>query len=249
MVGGNVLTSQRITDVVLGAFSACAASQGCCNNLTFGIGGHSSAESSTPGFGYYETIAGGSGAGPGWNGTSGVHVHMTNTRITDTEIFERRYPVILREFSLRAGTGGKGKFRGGEGVIRDIEMRVGMLVSILSERRVFAPYGLQGGGDAEKGLNVWVRKIKDRDGNEIEKRISLGGKNTADMKPGERMIVMTPGGGGWGEVQTQDRGKETGTPDSTTSGVNGDIGTVRDPRFAWKGGSIAARQGTAESSI
>ncbi|KAI5302113.1 hypothetical protein KEM55_001296, partial [Ascosphaera atra] len=105
VVGGNVLTSQRITDVVLKAFKACAASQGCCNNLTFGTGGKNEKGEHMKGFGYYETIAGGSGAGPTWAGTSGVHVHMTNTRITDPEVFEKRYPAILREFSLRKGSG------------------------------------------------------------------------------------------------------------------------------------------------
>jgi 5-oxoprolinase (ATP-hydrolysing) len=93
VVGGNVLTSQRLCDVIFKAFRACAASQGCCNNLTFG----------TERFGYYETIGGGSGAGPSWHGRSGVHTHMTNTRITDPEIMEKRYPVILREFGLRRG--------------------------------------------------------------------------------------------------------------------------------------------------
>jgi 5-oxoprolinase (ATP-hydrolysing) len=121
VVGGNVLTSQRVTDVILKAFQACAASQGDCNNLTFGFGGNVEGEKDVKGFGYYETIAGGSGAGPDWDGTSGVHTHMTNTRITDAEVFERRYPVLLREFSLRAGSGGAGKHKGGDGVIRDIE--------------------------------------------------------------------------------------------------------------------------------
>ncbi|KAI5776628.1 Hydantoinase B/oxoprolinase-domain-containing protein [Geopyxis carbonaria] len=139
VVGGNVLTSQRITDVVLKAFRACAASQGDCNNLTFGYGGNADGETAVKGFGYYETIAGGSGAGPDWHGTSGVHTHMTNTRITDAEIFERRYPVLLREFSIRAGSGGSGATRGGDGVVRDIEFRRDVQVSILSERRVYAP--------------------------------------------------------------------------------------------------------------
>jgi 5-oxoprolinase (ATP-hydrolysing) len=123
VVGGNVLTSQRVTDVILKAFKACAASQGDTNNLTFGFGGKAEkeGEEEVKGFGYYETIAGGSGAGPTWDGTNGVHTHMTNTRITDTEVFERRYPVLLKEFSLRAGSGGAGKYRGGDGVIRDIE--------------------------------------------------------------------------------------------------------------------------------
>ncbi|KAJ3396516.1 hypothetical protein HDV05_003158, partial [Chytridiales sp. JEL 0842] len=134
VVGGNVLTSQRLCDVILKAFGACAASQGCCNNFTFGKGG-------VGGFGYYETIAGGSGAGPNWDGRSGVHTHMTNTRITDPEILERRYPVILRQYGLRAGSGGDGLFRGGDGVVREIEFLETLNVSILSERRVFQPYG------------------------------------------------------------------------------------------------------------
>ena len=113
VVGGNVLTSQRVTDVVLRAFGAAAASQGCMNNTTFGDAG----------LGYYETVAGGAGAGPGWHGRSGVHTHMTNTRITDPEILERRYPVALREFCLRPGSGGGGAFRGGDGVVREIEAR------------------------------------------------------------------------------------------------------------------------------
>jgi 5-oxoprolinase (ATP-hydrolysing) len=121
VVGGNVLTSQRVTDVILKAFQACAASQGDCNNLTFGFGGNLAGEEDVKGFGYYETIAGGSGAGSTWDGTNGVHTHMTNTRITDSEVFERRYPVLLREFSLRSGSGGAGKHVGGDGVIRDIE--------------------------------------------------------------------------------------------------------------------------------
>jgi 5-oxoprolinase (ATP-hydrolysing) len=137
VVGGNVLTSQRLCDVIFKAFEACAASQGCCNNFTFGkdvIDGED-------GFGYYETIAGGSGAGPTWHGRSGVHTHMTNTRITDPEIMERRYPVILREFSLRPNSGGRGEFVGGDGVVREIEFLESLQVSILSERRVFQPYG------------------------------------------------------------------------------------------------------------
>ncbi|RHY35142.1 hypothetical protein DYB32_000378 [Aphanomyces invadans] len=131
VVGGNVTTSQRVTDVIFLAFRACAASQGCMNNLTFG--------SSTLG-GYYETIAGGAGAGPHWHGRSGVHTHMTNTRITDPEILEKRYPVLLNAFGLRSGSGGVGKFAGGEGVHRELKFMAPMTVSILSERRAFQPY-------------------------------------------------------------------------------------------------------------
>jgi 5-oxoprolinase (ATP-hydrolysing) len=111
VVGGNVLTSQRVTDVILLAFQACSASQGCMNNLTFG----------DQTMGYYETIAGGAGAGPSWNGCHAVHTHMTNTRITDVEILERRYPIIVREFSIRKGSGGNGKYHGGDGVVRELE--------------------------------------------------------------------------------------------------------------------------------
>lgn len=232
--------SQRVTDVVLRAFSACAASQGDCNNLTFGFGGNSttSGEAEVKGFGYYETIAGGSGAGPHWDGTSGVHTHMTNTRITDAEVFERRYPVLLREFSLRAGSGGAGQHRGGDGVVRDIEFRIPVQVSILSERRVFHPYGLEGGEDASCGMNIWVRKVpkpsaasdasngtrgagkddeeekeKKSDGDDFEVRhINMGGKNTASMQPGERIIIMTPGGGGWGKAGSESKAQKKQDP-------------------------------------
>ncbi|SPO06723.1 related to 5-oxoprolinase [Cephalotrichum gorgonifer] len=210
VVGGNVLTSQRVTDVIFKAFQACAASQGDCNNLTFGFGGNVSGEEEVKGFGYYETIAGGSGAGRDWEGTSGVHTHMTNTRITDSEVFERRYPVILREFSIRKGSGGAGQHHGGDGVIRDIEFRIPVQASILSERRVFRPYGLAGGGDGQAGQNVWVRRVPKPDAagegakEEYEQRFcNLGSKNSAPMNAGDRIIIRTPGGGGWGEVGTE----------------------------------------------
>lgn len=200
VVGGNVVTSQRITDVVLKAFQACAASQGCCNNLTFGTDPKldpCTGDVVTPGFGYYETIAGGSGAGPDWKGESGVQVHMTNTRITDPEILEKRYPAMLRQFTLREGSGGQGKNRGGEGVIREIEFLSPMKCSILSERRVHRPYGLEGGQSGQSGLNLWIT----RDSETGEQRtINLGGKNTVDMKTNDRIKIHTAGGGGWGSV-------------------------------------------------
>ncbi|KAG6012780.1 hypothetical protein E4U54_007297 [Claviceps lovelessii] len=253
VVGGNVLTSQRITDVIFKAFEACAASQGCCNNLTFGFGGNVSGSEAVRGFGYYETIAGGSGAGPHWAGTSGVHVHMTNTRITDSEIFERRYPVLLREFSIRHGSGGNGQHRGGDGVVRDIEFRIPLQVSILSERRVYRPYGLQGGEDGQCGLNLWVRHVEKQDWEkslrrfrddqnssssssnnshdhvEYEERyINLGAKNSAAMKAGDRIIVCTPGGGGWG-----------------VPGQRSVATQKKDPTEGWKRGSGAAREDAA----
>ncbi|KAI9306007.1 Hydantoinase B/oxoprolinase-domain-containing protein [Cunninghamella echinulata] len=197
VVGGNVLTSQRIVDVILKTFNACAASQGCCNNLTFGKGGkNEETGESLPGWGYYETIAGGSGAGPDWDGQSGVHTHMTNTRITDPEIFEKRYPVILHEFSIRKGSGGNGLHKGGDGVIRDIEfLESDVQVSILSERRVFQPFGLNGGEDGKTGLNLWIRK--DDDGKQHV--LNLGGKNSASFKKGDHIMILTPGAGGYGK--------------------------------------------------
>ncbi|XP_017878802.1 5-oxoprolinase isoform X2 [Ceratina calcarata] len=180
VVGGNVLTSQRVVDVVLQAFGACAASQGCMNNVTFG----------TEEWGYYETVAGGSGAGPTWNGRGGVHTHMTNTRITDPEILELRYPVILNKFSLRPGSGGRGAHPGGDGVVREITFRANMMLSVLTERRVHSPPGLAGGQPGEKGRNTLLRA----DG----RKINLGSKTAVPVCPGDTFLLETPGGGGYG---------------------------------------------------
>lgn len=169
---------------------------------------------------------------------------MTNTRITDAEVFERRYPVILREFSLRTGSGGQGQHHGGEGVIRDIEFRIPVQVSILSERRVFHPYGLAGGEDGACGMNLWVRQVPRKASAEDEQReqqlendnvretriINLGGKNTAKMNPGERIIIMTPGGGGWG-IKGQGQGQ----------GVKQTERRAQDSKAAWRKGSLATR--------
>ncbi len=173
--GGNVETSQRVVDVLLGALGRAAASQGTMNNLTFG----------DERFGYYETIAGGAGAGPGFHGASGVHTHMTNTRITDPEILETRFPVRLLEFSLRRGSGGAGKWRGGDGVIREFELLRPMRVSVLSERRLRKPFGLAGGRAGKRGHNY-------HNGDEV------GGKATLLAHAGDRIRIETPGGGGWG---------------------------------------------------
>ena len=188
VVGGNVLTSQRLVDVCLRAFEACAASQGCCNNVTFG----------DESFGYYETVAGGAGAGPTWNGRSGVHTHMTNTRLTDPEILERRYPVLLDHFSLAPHTGGRGKFRGGDGVRRELRFRKDLLLSILTERRVLAPYGLGGGQCGHKGVNLLQRC------GEQGKVLYLGGKCSIPVESGDVFILQTPGGGGWGREDDDD---------------------------------------------
>ncbi|KAJ2605795.1 hypothetical protein EV177_006076 [Coemansia sp. RSA 1804] len=198
VVGGNVLTSQRLCDVVLSAFGAAAASQGCMNNLTFGVPATEQDGRHYEGWGYYETIAGGHGAGPSWDGQSGVHTHMTNTRITDPEIFERRYPVVLHQFSLRPSTGGDGAHKGGDGCIREIEFLEAMSVSLLTERRVFSPPGLEGGHNGARGINLWKRYIpQSKEGFRV---LNLGGKNTVFVGPKDRIVVMTPGGGGYGNV-------------------------------------------------
>ncbi|KAJ2508386.1 hypothetical protein IWW47_000637 [Coemansia sp. RSA 2052] len=198
VVGGNVLTSQRLCDVILSAFGAAAASQGCMNNLTFGIPATEANGSRQEGWGYYETIAGGHGAGPTWDGQSGVHTHMTNTRITDPEILERRYPVILHQFSLRENTGGKGRHTGGNGCVRDIEFLKAMSVSLLTERRVFSPPGLAGGEHGACGVNQWKRRLPGTgDGFQV---LNLGSKNTIFVQPGDHIVVMTPGGGGYGRL-------------------------------------------------
>ncbi|KAJ3992131.1 Hydantoinase B/oxoprolinase [Lentinula boryana] len=208
--GGNVLTSQRIVDVVLKAFHAAAASQGCTNNLTFGAGGKGRDGKAVAGWGYYETIAGGSGAGPSWHGTSGVHTHITNTRIGDVEILERRYPVMLHQFGLRAGSGGKGNWHGGDGVVRELEFLEGMQVSILSERRTRQPYGMEGGGPGALGRNTWIKKPRAEDGDLPEnsnepkstRNINIGGKATVWMGKGDRLLIETPGGGAWGVLES-----------------------------------------------
>ena len=199
VVGGNVLTSQRIVDVILKAFGATAGSQGCMNNLTFG----------NESFGYYETIAGGAGAGNGWNGRSAVQIHMTNTRITDPEILERRYPVILRTFTIRLHSGGTGLYRGGNGVIRLLEFRKPLTVSVLSERRVFRPYGLEGGGCGARGINRLFRY------NHVKRSLTalnLGGKASIMVYPGDRLSVETPGGGGYGFAPSKATQTSTSSP-------------------------------------
>jgi len=184
VVGGNVTTSQRIVDVIMQAFKACAASQGCMNNITFG----------DEQVGYYETVAGGCGAGPSWHGQSGIHSHMTNTRITDPEILELRYPCILNKFHLNKGTGGKGKFKGGDGIIREIIFRKQMQLSVLTERRIFSPYGLNGGEAGKTGSNMLVRA----NGGPL---VNLGGKNSVKVQAGDLFRLQTPGGGGYGRAE------------------------------------------------
>jgi 5-oxoprolinase (ATP-hydrolysing) len=181
VVGGNVETSQRAVDVLLGAFGLAAASQGTMNNLLFG----------DKTFGYYETICGGSGATPQADGADAVHTHMTNTRLTDPEVLERRYPVRLREFCIRRGSGGAGKHRGGDGVVRRIEFLKPLSVSILSQRRgPFAPYGLQGGKRGALGRNTLERA-----NGTVE---SLPALAQFEAQAGDVLVIETPGGGGFG---------------------------------------------------
>ncbi|MCP5068610.1 MAG: 5-oxoprolinase [bacterium] len=182
VVGGNVETSQRVVDVLLGAIGQVAASQGTMNNLAFG----------NERFGYYETLGGGAGAGRGFDGASGVHVHMTNTRITDPEVLETRYPVRLRRFALRHGSGGSGRWSGGEGLVRELEFTEPVVVSLLTERRVLAPYGLLGGEPGRPGRNAVQRS----DGSLEE----LGGHVCVNLRARDRLIVETPGGGGFGRA-------------------------------------------------
>ncbi|KAF9874575.1 5-oxoprolinase [Colletotrichum karsti] len=242
-VGSNVETSQRIVDLIFKAFRAAAASQGTCNNLTFGYGGTQKDGKITKGFGYYETIAGGAGAGPYWEGQSGVHTNVTNTRITDPEVLEKRYPVLLREFSIRKNSGGLGKRRGGDGCVRDIEFRKLMQVSILSERRVIPPYGMAGGEEGRRGVNLWIRK-NESDG--TVRTISLGGKATVVMNAGDRIIIQTPGGGGYGP--SEDLVQDFVPEDESAAGKPRLNGGSFFSHVSRANGSVANRESAAASN-
>ncbi|SRR5579875_725379 len=181
VVAGNVETSQVITDAMFAALGVLAASQGTMNNFTFG----------NERYQYYETICGGSGAGPGFNGTDAVHTHMTNSRLTDPEVLEVRFPVLVEGFAIRPGSGGKGLHRGGCGVIRRIKFLEKMTAAILSGRRAVPPYGIAGGGDASTGRN----HVERADGSSEE----LPGTAIVEMSPGDVFVIETPGGGAYGE--------------------------------------------------
>jgi N-methylhydantoinase B len=194
VAGGNVETSQRIVDILLRALARAiperipAAASGTMNNLT--IGGIDP-RTGAP-FTYYETIAGGMGARPGKNGVSGVHTHMTNSLNTPAEALEYAYPLRVREYSLREGSGGAGKFRGGDGIVREIEMLADCEVTLLADRRSQGPWGLSGGLESAVGKASLIRS----DGS-VER---LPGKFSARLRAGERIRIETPGGGGWGGV-------------------------------------------------
>jgi 5-oxoprolinase (ATP-hydrolysing) len=183
VVAGNVETSQCITDALYGALGVMAASQGTMNNFTFG----------NDKFQYYETICGGSGAGADFHGTSAVHTHMTNSRLTDPEVLEWRFPVLLESFAIRKGSGGEGRYRGGDGVVRRIRFQKAMTASILSGHRRVPPYGMAGGKAEQTGKN-WVQRL---DGTKEE----LAGTGSVEMQAGEVFVIETPGGGGYGQCR------------------------------------------------
>jgi N-methylhydantoinase B len=195
VAGGNVETSQRIVDVLFKALAQAlptkipAASQGTMNNLTIGgidpRGGNASRE-----FSYYETVAGGMGARPAHDGLSAVHTHMTNSLNTPAEALEYAYPLRVREYRIRKGSGGKGKHRGGDGVIREIETLAPARMSLLSDRRKRGPYGLCGGDDGKPGSAAIIRAGRVR---------RIGSKGSWELKAGDRMRIETPGGGGFGK--------------------------------------------------
>jgi len=180
VVAGNVETSQVITDTIYGALGLMGASQGTMNNFTFG----------NQRYQYYETICGGSGAGPDFDGTDAVHTHMTNSRLTDPEVLEWRYPVLVESFGIRRGSGGAGRHRGGDGVIRRIKFRESMTAAILSGRRRVPPYGMAGGAPGAVGRNYVIRA----DGTIVP----LGGTAKIEMNPGDVFVIETPGAGGYG---------------------------------------------------
>ena len=199
VAGGNVETSQRIVDVLFKAMARAlpkripAASQGTMNNLTIG-GIDSRPDHGGQEFSYYETVAGGMGARPAGDGLSAVHTHMTNSLNTPAEALEYAYPMRVHEYRIRKGSGGKGKHRGGDGVIREIETLVAARMSLLADRRKRGPYGLSGGEDGKPG-NAAIS----HDGRERK----LGSKGSWQLDAGDRVRIETPGGGGFGKQTTE----------------------------------------------
>ena len=180
VIAGNTEVSQAITNALYGALGVLAASQGTMNNFIYGNAEHQN----------YETICGGAGAGPGFPGASAVHTHMTNTRMTDPEVLELRYPVRCEEFSIRRGSGGKGRHNGGDGALRKLRFLEGMTATMLTSHRIIPPFGLQGGEPGKCGSNRVVRA----DGAVL----NLRGNDEVQMAPGDLFVMETPGGGGFG---------------------------------------------------
>ena len=183
VVAGNVETSQTIVDALYGALGVMAASQGTMNNFTFGNHHYQ----------YYETVCGGSGAGNGFNGTDAVQTHMTNSLLTDPEVLESRYPVMLDSFSIRQDSGGKGEYSGGNGVVRKVRFLESMTAGILSSHRIIPPFGLNSGEAGQVGKSYVERQDKT-----IEQ---LDSTATVEMQPGDTFIIETPGGGGYGFIK------------------------------------------------
>ena len=181
-VAGNVETSQCITDAIIGALGVMAASYGTMNNFTFGNDQYQ----------YYETVSGGTGAGPTFNGCDTVQAHMTNSRLTDPEILEWRYPVRVDEHSIRKGSGGAGKWQGGNGATRKIRFLEPMTAAILAGHRRVPPFGMDGGSAGGLGAN-WVERV---DGS----RTPLGFSDETEMQAGDVFVLETPGGGGFGDA-------------------------------------------------
>ncbi|MDD2462374.1 MAG: hydantoinase B/oxoprolinase family protein [Desulfobulbus sp.] len=183
VIAGNTEVSQAITDCLYGALGQLAASQGTMNNFLYGNAEHQN----------YETLCGGTGAGPDHDGASAVHSHMTNTRMTDPEVLELRFPVRVEAFAIRRGSGGEGQWHGGDGVVRKLRFLEPMTATILSSNRINAPYGLNGGGPGKPGRNLLVRA----DGREVE----LQGNDEVAVSAGDLIVIKTPGGGGYGSLQ------------------------------------------------
>jgi 5-oxoprolinase (ATP-hydrolysing) len=182
VVAGNVETSQHVTDALYAALGTMSGAQGTMNNFTYGNDEYQ----------YYETICGGTGAGPGYNGTSGVHTHMTNSRLTDPEVLEWRFPVLLESFGIRTGSGGDGAFKGGDGTVRRVRFLEKMTASILSNHRRVPGQAVAGGQPGKLGRNA----VERTDGTITE----LKGTDGTEMNPGDVFIIETPGGGGYGKA-------------------------------------------------
>jgi N-methylhydantoinase B/oxoprolinase/acetone carboxylase alpha subunit len=179
VIAGNVETSQLIVDTLFGALKVMAASQGTMNNFFWG----------NEKYQYYETLCGGAGATPWHNGCDAVHTHMTNSRLTDPEVLEHRFPVILENFAIRKSSGGNGKFKGGDGVVRKVRFLESMTATLLSGHRKIPPYGLNGGNPAKLGANL----VQRNDGS-VE---NLGTTAEVSLTTGDSIIIKTPGGGGY----------------------------------------------------
>lgn len=180
VIAGNTEVSQGITDALFGALGVLASSQGTMNNFIYGNETYQN----------YETICGGTGAGDGFCGTDAVHSHMTNTRMTDPEVLEQRFPILVEEFSIRRKSGGAGKFSGGNGAIRKMRFLEPMTVTLLTSHRETDPYGLNGGKPGKKGRNYAILTSG--------KHIELKGNDETELSPGDAIVIETPGGGGFG---------------------------------------------------